>query len=79
MNLANDERLNHRLVVTGGVLAEPAALTHSFFRQKREFQRRDLTIGRILCRIYKWSFHQIYTKKQEKTRFDRCSSRRRDG
>ena len=42
MNLANDERLNHRLVVTGGVLAEPAGrLLTDFFRQKREFPKKE--------------------------------------
>ncbi|HHI98107.1 MAG TPA: tRNA adenosine(34) deaminase TadA [Thermodesulfatator atlanticus] len=35
-NIVNDERLNHRLEVTGGVLAEEAvALLKNFFKEKR--------------------------------------------
>ncbi len=35
-NIVNDERLNHRLEVRGGVLAEEAAdLLKSFFRERR--------------------------------------------
>ena len=38
MNLVNDDRLNHRLAVTSGVLTDAAAgLLTEFFRQKREF------------------------------------------
>ena len=42
MNLVNDRRLNHRLAVTGGVLAEPAGrLLTDFFRRKREFPKKE--------------------------------------
>ncbi|HHW11861.1 MAG TPA: nucleoside deaminase [Firmicutes bacterium] len=42
MNIANDGRLNHRLEVTGGVLAEPAGrLLTDFFRRKREFPGKE--------------------------------------
>jgi tRNA(adenine34) deaminase len=38
MNLLCDERLNHRLAVTGGVLADEASrLLKEFFQRKREF------------------------------------------
>lgn len=36
-NLVQDRRLNHRVALTGGVLAEPAArLLRDFFRARRE-------------------------------------------
>jgi tRNA(adenine34) deaminase len=39
-NIVQDPRLNHRLEVTGGVLAEPAAaLLRSFFRARRPGSR----------------------------------------
>ena len=42
LNIVNDERLNHRLAVTGGVLAEPAGrLLTDFFRRKREFPKKE--------------------------------------
>jgi tRNA(adenine34) deaminase len=38
MNLVNDDRLNHRLVVTSGVLSDGSArLLKEFFQRKREF------------------------------------------
>ena len=42
MNLVQDERLNHRLSVTGGVLAEAAgALLKEFFQRKRTFPKKE--------------------------------------
>ena len=38
MNLVNDDRLNHRLAVTSGILSdESARLLKEFFQRKREF------------------------------------------
>ena len=40
-NIPQDPRLNHRLEVTGGVLAEPCAeLLREFFRRQREANRQ---------------------------------------
>ena len=40
-NIPQDPRLNHRLEVTGGVLAEPCAeLLRDFFRRQREANRQ---------------------------------------
>ncbi len=37
LNVADDPRLNHRIQIVGGVLAEPAAeLLRAFFRRRRE-------------------------------------------
>lgn len=42
MNITNDARLNHRLAVTGGVLAEPAGqLLRDFFQRKRAFPKKE--------------------------------------
>ena len=42
MNLVNDDRLNHRLAVTSGILADASAgLLKEFFRRKREFPAKE--------------------------------------
>lgn len=42
MNLVQDKRLNHRLTVVGGVLAEAAGgLLREFFQRKRELPKKE--------------------------------------